>query len=147
MRDSEAEQTTTAEFDEALDHAERLLRAVRDLRRAISRLRLVEIAAAAVWVLACALVLTGPASSRNGALFVAVAVITYGCVVLAVESIGVRPLVPRIRRDERTMIELVDTLRELSPHLARREGWSDMRLLLVRTRLGQFSVGVAREAR
>ncbi|WP_030440274.1 hypothetical protein [Actinoplanes subtropicus] len=146
MRDSETEQTTTAEFDAALAHAERLLGTVRDLRRAISRLRLAEIAAAAAWVLACALVRTGSASSRTDALLV-VAVITYAGLALAVETLGVRPLVPRIRRDERSMIELVDTLRELSPHLARREGWSGMRQNLVRTRLGQFPIGVPRESR
>ena len=148
MRDSEPEQTTAAEFDEALNHAERLLRTVRELRQTVSRLRVVQATATAVWILAGAVFLTRAATSPTEAvLFVVATALALAGIVLGVESLTIRPLMPRIRREERTMIELVDMLRELSSHLARREGWSDMRRFLVRIRLEQFSVGVSEDSR
>ncbi len=142
-RGSESERTSGVEFEQALDRAELLLGGVREMRSSIRRLTVTQISTVGVASVVVVIVLTvdrlSAALALALALMAAIATVVF---MLAVQIMLVRPLRPQIRRDERAMIELVDMLRELTPHLSRREQWSDVRRLLVRTRLERFPVGV-----
>jgi hypothetical protein len=140
-RDSEFKPATGGEFDGALDRAEALLSALHVMRRAVGRIRIGQVGSAVAALLASAALLSSGADV--GAVVAAVVLGVFLAAVLSasLQLLLIEPLMPRIRRDERAMIELVDTLRELFPHLARREKWSELRRYLVRTRLEQFPVG------
>ncbi|WP_433830666.1 hypothetical protein ACQP2E_11450 [Actinoplanes sp. CA-015351] len=143
-RDSESALTTGEEFDEALDRAELLLRGIQEMRLAVARIRLGQFSVAAGGALAGGLLAAAGVVAdviAVGGFLTVLTGILVGALLSFLRVFLVGPLLPRIRRDERTMIELVDTLRELFPHLSRREQWSDLRRYLVRTRLEQFPVG------
>jgi hypothetical protein len=123
---------TRADFDRALDQAERLLATTDRTRTWLTTVRLGT--AGVVVVLIAALDPTHGSAIRLVLLILLAAAIATG---LAAVEIRTRA---RLRRDEIPMIDMVDMARELLPILADEEDWSHADVRLAQARISRFPI-------
>lgn len=128
-----------ADFDEALQVAERLLAGVDNGRHRVGVARVMQ--ALLFLVSTLAVVAAAIFSTIAVTALVAIAVWIAACLAfVATHALLVAPLAARVLRDERAMIEIITVLRELHPHLAEREGWSSIRDRFARERISRFPI-------
>ncbi|WP_163509491.1 hypothetical protein [Fodinicola acaciae] len=131
---SDARPASGADFDEALQVAERLLAGVDHGRHRVGVARVLQTLVLLIGILA--VVSLTPVSLTYAVLTGLAALLAF----LAAHLLLVRPLGARVLRDERAMIEIITVLRELHPHLAEREGWSSLRDRFARERISRFPI-------
>lgn len=133
---------SSADFEEALGQAEALLG---EADRARDRARLVRAGQVGVVALvALALAISAGTTVKVSALSLAVtSVVCAGVLVLLIGWMEVALVLParrQISRDERTMIEIVNLLRELQVSVGVDESWSAARQRLVKARIARFPI-------
>ena len=137
-----APRMSSADFEEALGRAEALLK---DADRARDRARLVRAGQVSVVALvASALAISAGTTVGVSSLSLAItSAVCAGVLVLLISWAEIALVLParkRISRDERTMIEIANLLRELQVSVGADESWSAARQRLVKARIGRFPI-------
>lgn len=135
---------TGADFTDALTRAERLLGQVDATRRWIDTIQ-----ALSGGILVAAAELTALTYSRSIGGWKVAALVAGLLGLVAVGLLTRRLVIPlrgQLRRDELSMIDLVEMLRELFLLLKEEEKWSSSQTRLVQTRLERFPIGTGRSA-
>jgi hypothetical protein len=134
--------TSWVDIDIALTLAESLLTQTDQSRRRTQEVMGLQ-AGVAIGAVTLSLVLplandANPVSAVSSAAIglVAAILITAAGYILAIV-----PTRRRIRRDMRSMFEIVDPLREVATFVARKEQWSNTRQVVTRARLARFPIG------
>ena len=134
---------TGSDFEKTLQHAELLLDKIDNARKSITQARGISAAFLTIIAFATAVAVAFSGSALRTGFLIGVGALA----IIAAAGLTSRTILPlhrQIRRDELTMVDLVETMRELLPLLADEEKWSYARNRLAETRLERFPIGVER---
>jgi hypothetical protein len=141
--DSFERRATGSDFEKTLQHAELLLDKIDNARKSITQARGASAALLTLIAFATAVAVTFSSSAFRTGFLIGIGALA----IIAAAGLTSRTILPlnqQIRRDELTMVDLVETMRELLPLLADEEKWSYAQNRLAETRLERFPIGVER---
>ena len=132
---------TGEDFELALQRAEALLSDVDDSHRRLATIRSGSWVLLIVLALAVALLASFSSDFLRASLAVAEGLLS-ATLIVAIARGWTAAIRKQLRRDELSMIDLVNMLRELSPLVAEEEKWDYTRNKLTQIRLERFPIGV-----
>ncbi|MBB5874618.1 hypothetical protein F4553_008052 [Allocatelliglobosispora scoriae] len=129
---------STADFYDTLQRIESVHLTVESANERLHRYVVGQVVAGVVLVVAAASVVAAGAPAAGAAAVGLLALGGGAVIAIGTSRLLIRPVRTQARRDEAMVVEAANMLREILPHLARREQWGPVSYRLAETRIARF---------